>query len=179
MDDMLLWTLVSAVATVMTALTGVIFWLLSQHNQAKTEKAEFYVEFTRRYNSSDMHDALYRLMQHYTQNPDNFVELYLSEFLSHTQKGFEIERSRRIVSRYFNDIAEMRQNKLIDRKLARMLCNFQGLNIYYNVVVPMSRARYGNSKTRERIYAALRAIRPHFDDGGFGLSIAPGTTKAS
>ncbi|MFN3229454.1 MAG: hypothetical protein ACK41P_06345 [Asticcacaulis sp.] len=177
MDDMLLWTLVSAVATVMTALTGVIFWLISQRNQAKTDKAEFYVAFTQRYNSSDMHDALYRLMALYTHDRDSFVDRYLSAFMARTQEGFEIERSRRIVSRYFNDIADLHRNKLIDRKLARMLCNFQGLNIYYNVVIPMSRARYGQSKEREHIYAVLKSIRPRFDDGALGLNIAPGSAK--
>ncbi|MDC7675159.1 hypothetical protein [Asticcacaulis machinosus] len=164
-----LWAFVSAGAAVLAGITGIIVPIVTHNQTTKANKAGFYLEFTQRYNTPEMHDALLKLTLLHTELGASLPERFTSEFARGTELGRELDRARREVNRYFVNIAEMHTNGLIDRKLASMLCNFQGLNIFYTVVIPMNDAKYGKLTHTQRLYSKLRRIRPQYEDGTFGL----------
>ncbi|ESQ76963.1 hypothetical protein AEYBE204_18990 [Asticcacaulis sp. YBE204] len=160
---------VNVFASVFAAISAFFLGLIALRRQNNTTEADFYLQFTARYNTLRMHEALLVLYRLKMSKPDDFAHHFIQEFRQGTPEGLRLDQARRLVNRYFVNIAEMRRNRLINQKLARMLCNFQGLNIFYKIVVPMNQAKYGNQQEHSEIYQLLRRIKSRFSDGSFGL----------
>jgi hypothetical protein len=76
--------------------------------------------------------------------------------------SLKLDEARRSVNRYFVNIAQLYEAGLIDHKLARMAINFYGLNVYYQIVVPLNNIKYG---AYDRYPSLLRKIRTQYGDG--------------
>lgn len=152
-------------ATTVIAVTGAVTALgsvLAVRGSARTSKAQFFIELTDRYNSKKMGDALFGLTQFYLKHPDDFAQLFASTFNRRDAQSVQIDEYRRTVNRYFTNIAQMYEAGLIDRRFARMVTNFYGLNTYYRLVVPMNEAKYGPD---HHIPSVLRRIRKRYRKG--------------
>jgi hypothetical protein len=116
-----------------------------------------------------MGEALREVVLFYNSNKRDFAEIFGSEHSSQSELGITLNNSRGIVARYFKQIADMYQNRLIDTRLARMLCNFYGLNVYYQIVVPMGWARTDVCHAQDvEIVETLKTLKPQYGDGKIG-----------
>ena len=44
----------------------------------------------------------------------------------------------------------------------------QGLNVFYEIVMPMNDEKYGRLPASRKLVAVLKKIRPRYLNGGFG-----------
>ena len=102
-----------------------------------------------------MHRALVNLMIFKRDNDDKWVELFILEFRKGSELGQRLDADRRVVNRYFSNIAELMMSSLIDMKTAKMLTNYRGLNGFYELVTPMNRAKYGYEPHYEQVFRTL------------------------
>ncbi len=156
------------IASISLVLSSAAFFV-RRREEVVTQRAQFYLQFTDRYNTPEMHDALVKLMSHYIAHRADFASIFAEEFRSRTDLGIGLDAARRLVNRYFVNIHDMYTNGLIDKQLASMLCNFQGLNIFYQVVVPMNEAKYGRLPNNQATFERLKQLRSQYADGKFGL----------
>ena len=117
---------------------------------------------TDRYNQPEMQEALSALVLWYKANPVNFVELWIVERDSGKPEALQLEHHRRRIGRYFGDIARLYQSKMIDKRLAALVIDFPGLNVWYQIAVPMSSA-YAQRSSRSA--AILKQILPQHGPG--------------
>lgn len=171
-DSLLLLTFISAAAAALAAISSFAFSLAAQLSAAKNSDASFYLQFTDRYNTPEMHAAMILLTHYFMDYGTDLPKYFIEEFSRRTQTGSELDLARRTLNRYFVNIAEMNEKGLITHKVASMLCNFQGLNIFYRVVIPMNEIKYGKTKEATALYARLKRIRGQFRDGSFGMTRA-------
>ncbi len=168
-DPTVFWALVSAVVASLGLIWAVVSSARSASSATLLRRAQFYMEFTDRYNTQDMHSAMQTLISYYDSRPDDFAQHYADEFGKRSEEGIQLDKHRRTLNRYYVNIADMTDNNLLDRKMAMMLTNFQGLNIYYLIVAPMNRAKYANNEKNEQVFRTLKGIRKVFNDGSFAL----------
>ena len=154
-DSTLLGVLVSVAIAGGAGIWAVITSVLAARTAVRTRRAQFYMEFTDRYNSAGMHLSMQGLMALHRSRPDDFARHYIREFHARSPEGMQLDIFRRSINRYYVNIADMAANGLLDRKMASMLTNFQGLNIYYQVVMPMNRAKYANNEKNEQVFRTL------------------------
>jgi len=136
--------IIATFAALMSAL-GAILTLLRLR---RAEQATFFLQMTDRYNHPEMQQALQELASWYKDNPADFVERWKRELTIDNAEGRQLEISRRQVNRYFTNISQLYRAGYIDKKLASMLINVSGINIYYQVVIPMGIARYGVTENK-------------------------------
>lgn len=154
--------LFSAIAAAFGTLSGFAFSLMSQSARNRMSRAQFFIDFTDRYNTPEMHHALVNLQVLRRDHGDSLYPMFATEFARQSELGSAIDSDRRIVNRYFANIAEMSMNGLITRSTARMLLNYRGLNIFYDIVVPLNRAKYGTEPHYELVLATLKRLRKRY-----------------
>jgi hypothetical protein len=98
----------------------------------------------------------------YKINPDDFVERWIKQRGSGNPEMRKLEAQRRMINRYFINISQLYQSGYIDKKLAHAVANHGGLNVWYKIVTPMTRAVYN---TGTRYPENLKKILPQFADG--------------
>ena len=154
--------LFSAIAAAFGTLSGFAFSLISQSARNRMSRAQFFIDFTDRYNAPEMHRALVNLQVMQREYGDGFYAMFATEFYKRSELGGAIDADRRVVNRYFANIAELRLNGLITRSTARMLVNYRGLNVFYDIVVPLNRAKYGTEPHYEHVLATLKRLRKRY-----------------
>jgi hypothetical protein len=82
----------------------------------------------------------------------NFAKLWNELRREGDKEALLLNRSRRLVSRYYYDVARLHRAGLISTKLARILLANNGLIVFYQVCEPLNDARHHN---RERTYTEI------------------------
>lgn len=164
-DQLLLSTLLAAAVSAIAALITTIANFLSAQAANDTNKGQFFLTFTERYNSKEMNDAIFRLVEQYkdTGAGPQFIADWIQKYRSGDASAVALEYDRRVVNRYFVNIAQLYEAKLISHRLAHLLSNFYGLNVFYKIVVPMNMELYGAMKPTYE--STLRRVRAGYGDG--------------
>jgi hypothetical protein len=164
-DPVAFWTLVSATAALFAALYGFVFAIFTQAARLKADTARFFIDFSDRYNSPEVYKAMHTLRKFAEKFGDDFPNVYAKYYQSKNDEYLEIDSARRVINRYFTNVAEMRFNGLISKSLAKMLLAHHGLNLYYAIVVPMNLIKYGDIPENRRIVSGLREISKSYGNG--------------
>ena len=154
--------LFSAIAAAFGTVSGFAFSLISQSARNRMSRAQFFIDFTDRYNTPEMHRALVNLQVLKREHGEGLYPMFATEFARQSELGSSIDADRRIVNRYFANIAEMRLNGLITRNTSRILLNYRVLNVFYDIVVPLNRAKYGTEPHYEIVLATLKRLRKRY-----------------
>ena len=151
-------TILATIAALISAWVAIV----AVSGESRTKKAEFFLDLTDRYNTAQMGDAMYDLVDWMLNTPEAFAEQYKEKFKEADPVSIKMDEARRTVNRYFLNVAQLYEAGLIDHKFARMVTNFYGLNVYYQIVVPMNNAKYGADEHYPDI---LRKIRTQYANG--------------
>ncbi len=119
----------------------------------KSTEATIFLSFSDRYNSDAMRDALRFLVGLYSQHESKFPGSVLDAFRDDEQMATRINDARRLVSRFYFDIARLYRAKLISRALAKALLANNGLNVFYKICEPLNELR-----DRERVRAYSKTL---------------------
>jgi hypothetical protein len=152
-----------AYASSLAALAAALGALLQARRTAQTNAAQLFLSFSARYNSQEMADAFRQLVKWRLSTGENFAMVWNQLRQKGDKEALSLNRARRLVSRYYYDVARLRQVGLINTKLARALLANNGLMVFYQVCEPLNDARHNN---RERSYSqTLKKIRASYGEG--------------
>ncbi len=138
--------LLTAIGGLVTAMTS----LVSVRNNRVMIEAQLWPDFNRRYKTDDMSQAIKALTNWYYDHPADFVELWLEKLRQGDAEGKQLDLHRRTLSMFFIDIASLYKDRIISKRFARFVANQAGLNVFYEVVVPMNMSQRP-ARTREAV----------------------------
>ncbi len=129
--------LLTAVGGLVTAVTS----LISVRNNRVMIEASLWPDFNRRYKTDEMSQAIKALTNWYYDHPADFVDLWLEKLRTGDAEARQLDLHRRTLSMFFIDIASLYRDRIISKRFARFVANQAGLNVFYEVVVPMNMAQ--------------------------------------
>lgn len=160
--------LIGLLIVLIAAAAACVFAILTQLALARTGKARLFVELYRQYDTAEMHTAIYELIEWREAFGSRFDHQFAVEFAKQSELGHRLDRARRTVNRYFTTVAKLKTAGYINRTTASILLNTQGLNVFYEIVMPMNDEKYGRLPASRKLVAVLKKIRPRYLNGGFG-----------
>lgn len=139
-------TFITAVVGLVTAITS----LVGVRNNRVMIEASLWPDFNRRYKTDEMSLAVKSLTNWYFDHPTDFVALWLDQLGDGSAEAKQLDLHRRTVSMFFVDIASLYRDRIISKRFAKFIANQAGLNVFYQVVVPMNMAQRP-ARTKEAV----------------------------
>lgn len=168
-------THIAAASAIAAAIAAIAAFLQVRASRNAT-LAELFVAFSDRYNSPEMAIALRELADWYRSTTEARFADWIAAKRLRQEDALRINRHRRLVSRFYLDVARMRCIALINDRYARELVQNNGLNVFYKICEPMNAA---NHPLRVQRYSkTLRNICRQYGDGSIHES-APAPRPAS
>lgn len=124
----------------------------------RTAESQLLCEFMRDYESPEMADALRRLDHWRRNHGETFAQVWIQRFSSGDQEAAAVDRSRRKVNFYFAKIAQLQKAKLVETRILRMMATVSGINLFYDVVLPLELAL--NPEAKWTLGEDLRILCP-------------------
>lgn len=154
---------VSALASAIAALTS----LAQARGTAQGNEVNAYLRLMEDYGHPAMREALLELGTFWRDRRESFPDpgaawTALNE--TDPEAAKLVRGHSRLVSNYFGSAARLYEAGLISRKLFRLLISRPGLNIYYDIVVPINVARNpaGHSTLYDR---TMKRVLKKYADG--------------
>jgi len=124
----------------------------------ETNTAQLFLSFSERYNSPEMAAAMRRLVKWRLEYKDNFAKVWEERRQMGDADAVELNAARRLVSRYYYDVARLHEVGLISSKFARALLSNNGLHVFYDICEPLNDARHHDRERRhaERLMRLLK-----------------------
>jgi hypothetical protein len=89
-----------------------------------------------------------------------FAETWRKKFEQNDQEALIVDASRRRVSHFFSSIADLHDTGLVPERIKKLLTDFDGLDVLYDVVEPLERELSpGYNRTPFETLRKLRAPR--------------------
>jgi len=158
--------LAAALASTITgiiALCAGVYAFTRDRITRKISLANLYVTFMDRYNDVQMYDSLMLLTDYYKEKPETFVERWHADRAKGGDRVEKLKVARRIVDRFYWDIAQLYDARLIKRKFARVLSAQWGVNVYFLICEPMIGPK--PPKSEKNYYDIMRRVRTRFGEG--------------
>ena len=129
----------------------------------KANTASVFLYFGDKYDSPEITNALRELIVWWRRAGDNFADVWFQAFEEGEQWALDLNHARRSVNRYFDDLVRTYEAGLVSKNLSRLLVSRFGLLVYYDIIVPMNRAMFGEtyldrSQTLRKIGANYNGI---------------------
>lgn len=156
------FAVIASVLALVTALAA----LAQAFATAASNRARFFVEFSKRYTDDEMRAALETLAQwhHDNKHDENRFALWAAAKRRGETAATGLNRSRRLVSRYYYDVASLHQLRLVGTDFAKALISNNGLNIFYQICDPMNRTNQPLHRFKQQC-DTLKRLRKQFGDG--------------
>ena len=121
------------------------------------------MEFSSRYNTPEVNEAIIELARWYNEKGTDFAPIFKAQFLGRDPNALAINQHRRVLNRYYVDIAKAYRIGVLDRRFAIMAADHPGARIWKQVVCPMTIALHGHEMAASLV--TLSALMPKFGDG--------------
>jgi hypothetical protein len=146
----------------------VTYWTARIQN--RTGLTSLFLEFSRRYNSSEMRESMISLANYYlaADNRSSFANDWYSAFVKREESARTLDSQRRLINRYYSDLIRLYRHKYVTRRFVLMAGNHYAINVYYKVVRPMNQIMFhGELQIREfeQDYKDLKKITRGFGNG--------------
>ena len=153
---------VSAVASAIAALTS----LAQARGTAQGNEVNAYLRLMEDYGDPAMREALLELGRFWRERRDSFPDsgaAWTALNASDPDAAKTVRGHSRLVSNYFGSAARLYEAGLISRKLFRLLISRPGLNVYYDVVVPINVVRNPTGHTTHYVRVLKRVVKQYAD----------------
>lgn len=164
MDQPLIADLVQAGAA-LGAMAAAVFSFLSVGHAKRAQQSSVYLGMAARYDSPEMRDSCNHLLAWRRQHGEAFAEVWSEQMARREPDAVQVNTARRIVARHFLNIAKLRKIDAIDSESARLLADCYGLNVFYQIAVPLNRRIASNVDDFEALTKRLRSIRKSYAKG--------------
>lgn len=164
MDYRLISDVVQAVGA-LGAMAAAGFSFVSVGQSKRAQQSTVYLGMAARYDAQDMRDSCNELLAWRRLHGDAFSEVWSAQMVHRDDAAIRVNTARRIVARHFLNIAKLRKINAIDREAARLLADCYGLNVFYQIVVPLNRRIATDVDDFEALTRRLRNIRKTYASG--------------
>lgn len=132
---------VAAISALFAALAaGASFFQARKAAQANEVSA--FLQMQREYGDASMRAAVSQLAKFWRDNLPEAVDSAFARLSKNDPaRASELRGHSRLLSAYFTNIARLREVNLISRRLAALMISHPGLNVFYDVAVPINRSR--------------------------------------
>ncbi len=166
-DNLSLASILFAALSAFFSAIAAIASLVETRRVARASDSTIYLELFREYRSPEMDaalDSLAKFWGEWRKDYPSAAEAFLA-FRAHNPEGAAaVRRHCRMLVTHFNSVARLIIAGLISRRTAKILITFPGLNIYYDVAVPIVRLENPHPEFSGYI-AILKRIRSQYGDG--------------
>ncbi len=166
-DNISLASILFAAISAFFSAIAAIASLVETRRVARASDSTIYLELFREYRSPEMDAALDALAKFWGERKKDYgsaAEAFVA-YREHNPEGAAaIRRQCRMLVTHFNSVARLLIAGLISRRTAKILITFPGLNIYYDVAVPIVRLENPHPEFSAYI-TILKRIQPKYGDG--------------
>lgn len=127
----------AAVLSAIAAAVSAIFSWRSSQRAADTAATALILKFRDQYATNEMFVDLRNLRAWHDKNGSRFAETWRQKLQQNDPDAQIVDRSRRRVASFFSNIAYLRNAGLVPKRAEKLLVDFAGLELFYNVVEPM------------------------------------------
>jgi hypothetical protein len=163
-DQRLVTELIPAVAAV-AAMAAAIFSYMGVRQARRTQQSTVYLSMAAQYDSEEMRKACNHLLAWRRAHGERFEQIWSDQMATREVGAAETNTARRIVSRYFLNLAKLRRINAVDPESARLLADCYGLNVFYQIVVPLNLRLAANAGDFNKLTNELRLIRREYAGG--------------
>jgi hypothetical protein len=107
------WMLIATVATAVFAAVAAVAALCAARETRRAAEAQVLLNVLTDYAAHDMSDALRLLRDWYTKDTKGFAEKWKVDFDNRVPEAMEIDRARRRVTSYFQNLDQLHRQKVI------------------------------------------------------------------
>ena len=144
--------------------TALVNYLQSRHTK-KTLQAQIITDFSERYAQDSMDEAIQEMKHFYFAHSEDVAGAW-TELRDKNQEEFKrLFKMRRRINRYYRDIYKLIMAKAIDRRTARYVLNDFTLNLFYQVIIPVSYVTTRNPSLYKHMERTFRRILPKYGEG--------------
>ena len=148
MED--IWNITALVVSVLSVLLS-----LYAFRQATTKNtSDMYLFFISQYAKEDMKLALRKLKD--IKRGVYRLEQWESDMKNNLPKAFEYDEARRLVKYFYDTLAYMKLEKLIEARFVRLICLKKGAWLYLDTVEAME--KFFDSGYDKKPYAVIRDV---------------------
>jgi len=163
------WIFALMALTAVFAAVAAVANLFQAARSAQANEVNVYIEMQRVYSSEEMRTAILELALFWRTHKDRFSSMghaYGAEAKDDPKNAKILHGYSRLLSSYFVNAARLYETGLVSRKLLRALISQSGLNVFYDVAIPINRVEneYHNSGEYESL---LRQVVPKHGAGIF------------
>lgn len=166
MDPNTIATAVAALSAVFAAIASVAA-LLQGHWARRQTEVQIYFYLRDRYLSPEMSSAFVELWDWRNARRDaavsDWMQLRQTGAAADAEKFERLDSARRVVSRYYIDIARLHASGKISKQMARMATASSGIACLHEIVLPMGEAR--GSHWSPSYAAFVKQIRRSYNSG--------------
>jgi hypothetical protein len=164
MDKSLIRDVVQTAAAI-AAMAAAAFSYLGIAHSRRAQQSTVYLGMAARYDSPDMRDACNKLLAWKRLYGDRSAQAWSMGMSAGSEDALAVNTARRIVARHFLNIAKLRKINAIDSASARLLAECYGLNVFYQIVVPMNELLAADVRDFEALTQRLMKIRRTYANG--------------
>ena len=161
MENLAIW--LSAFSAFFAAVAAIAN-LAQARKAAQSTEVDVYLQMSDKYASPEMRNAISTLVDFWKDSKGDVVKYYNNEVASNPQAASGIRGHARYVSHYFVNIARLYEAKLISKHLFRILIYHPGLNIFYQVSVPLNITKNPNNDIATYV-SVLKKVANRYGDG--------------
>jgi hypothetical protein len=163
MEISILWI---AALSAFFAAVAAIANLLQARGLARSNEVSVYLEFTDRYRTDAIREALRRLAKFWQENHTKGDLGETIQKIKETDPNYEeqIQGDIRSIAGYFIQISFLFEDRIISRRLTLRLIQVPGLNIFYEVIWPIRRSLTGHENTKSA-YRTLKRLKERVGEG--------------
>ena len=163
MDD---WVFVLAAVSALASAIAAFTSLAQAKGTAQGNEVSAYLRLMEDYGDPAMREALLELGKFWRERKGSFTDAgaawsALNE--ADPDAANAVRRHSRLVSNYFGNAARLFEAGLISRKLFRLLISRPGLNVYYEIVVPINVVRNPAGHTAHYVRLLKRVVKQYAD----------------
>jgi hypothetical protein len=175
MDNLAVWlSAISAFFAAMAALAN----LRQAGKAAEGNQVQVYLAMFNKYGAPEMRNSVLALVDFWEKHHKDVGSAFRQELSHNRENALNIRGHSRVITFYFLHAAKLYEAGTISKKLLKLMITYPGLNVFYDVAVPINLAE--NPRHESRKYAAaLKAVVPKYGEGMFSHRVEEQAHEAS
>jgi hypothetical protein len=159
------WALALTAISAICAAAAALASLLQARRSAQGNEVNVYLTLMREYGSKEMRESIAELARFRRERDGQAIaDALVNELSLNPKRASELKGHARALSAFFVNAARLHEGNFISRKLLVSLISRPGLNVFYEVAVPINLAKNPRHTSGDYV-AALKKVVPGHGGG--------------
>ncbi len=130
---------------------------------SQANEVNIYIALLKQYGTNEMREAIATMAKLFKQQNGRIVEWYAGEYQRNPQSAENLYKMARPIVSHFVHCAILFESGLISKKLLREIISTPGLNVFYQVAVPLTLAGNPHNDVKNYMSVLKRCVDKHGD----------------